>query len=103
MSTTSPSRGDENWAIFIKWSGEFKYDRIPSNNPELDVLWSNLYNDLSHKKPYVARVSGNLLYFVLRIWREEKILISVANINTYFSLRARCWLRGGVGGQFPLT
>ena len=24
-----------------------------------------------------------------------------ANINTYFSLVAKCWLRGGVGGQFP--
>ena len=24
-----------------------------------------------------------------------------ANINTYFSLRAKCWIRGGVGGQFP--
>ena len=24
-----------------------------------------------------------------------------ANINTYFSLRAKRWLRGGVGGQFP--
>ena len=23
------------------------------------------------------------------------------NINTYFSLRAKYWLRGGVGGQFP--
>ena len=23
------------------------------------------------------------------------------NINTYFSLRAKCWLRGGVGGLFP--
>ena len=21
-------------------------------------------------------------------------------INTYFTLRAKCWLRGGVGGQF---
>ena len=21
--------------------------------------------------------------------------------ETYFSLRAKCWLRGGVGGQFP--
>ena len=21
--------------------------------------------------------------------------------NTYFSLRAKCWVRGGVGGQFP--
>ena len=24
-----------------------------------------------------------------------------ANINTYFSLREKWWLRGGVGGQFP--
>ena len=25
----------------------------------------------------------------------------LGNINTYLSLRAKCWLRGGVGGQFP--
>ena len=25
----------------------------------------------------------------------------LVNINTYFSLRAKCWLREGVGGQFP--
>ena len=25
----------------------------------------------------------------------------LSNINTYFSLRAKCWLRGGIGGQFP--
>ena len=24
-----------------------------------------------------------------------------ANINTYFSLRTKCWLRGGVGEHFP--
>ena len=24
-----------------------------------------------------------------------------SNINAYFSLGAKCWLRGGVGGQFP--
>ena len=23
------------------------------------------------------------------------------DIDTYFSLRAKCWLRGGVGGLFP--
>ena len=30
--------------------------------------------------------------------------LMLVNINTYFSLRANCWLRGGgggVGGQFP--
>ena len=26
-----------------------------------------------------------------------------ANTNTYFSLTAKCWLRGGVGEQFPQT
>ena len=24
-----------------------------------------------------------------------------ANININFSLRVKCWVRGGVGGQFP--
>ena len=27
--------------------------------------------------------------------------LMLVNINTYFSLRAKCRLRGGVGGQFP--
>ena len=25
----------------------------------------------------------------------------LSNINTYFSLRAKCWIREGIGGQFP--
>ena len=29
--------------------------------------------------------------------------LPLVNINTYFSLRAKCWLRGGVGGQFPIN
>ena len=29
------------------------------------------------------------------------LLKKKANIITYFSLRAKCWLGGGVGGQFP--
>ena len=27
--------------------------------------------------------------------------LMLVNINTYLSLRAKCRLRGGVGGQFP--
>ena len=27
--------------------------------------------------------------------------LPLANINNYFSLREKGWLRGGVGGQFP--
>ena len=29
------------------------------------------------------------------------LLLPQANSNTYFSLRAKCWLRREVGGQFP--
>ena len=28
-------------------------------------------------------------------------ILGLPNINTYFSLRVKCWFRGGVGGQFP--
>ena len=35
-------------------------------------------------------------------FRETSHLpLPLANINTYFSLRAKGWLRGGAGGQFP--
>ena len=27
--------------------------------------------------------------------------LPLADINTCFSLGAKCWLKGGVGGQFP--
>ena len=33
--------------------------------------------------------------------RHSKTLLLKLPINTYFSLRAKCWLRGGVGGQCP--
>ena len=29
------------------------------------------------------------------------LALSKANMNTYFSFSAKCWLRGGVGSQFP--
>ena len=31
----------------------------------------------------------------------DYLTLPQANIYTYFSLRAKCWLRAGVGGQFP--
>ena len=39
---------------------------------------------------------GQLMF--LRNWPPTPPL---ANINTYFSPGEKCWLRGGVGGQFP--
>lgn len=72
-------QGDENWLIFIKWRGELKYDRIPSNNLKLHVLWVKFKQQIPHGKLDVARVSDILLYFVLCIWGEERILISLAS------------------------
>ena len=33
-------------------------------------------------------------------WETAHLPLPLANINTYFSLRAKDWLREGVGGQF---
>ena len=38
---------------------------------------------------------------IIHFWETAHLPLPYANINTYFSLRANCWLRGGVGGQFP--
>ena len=34
-------------------------------------------------------------------WETAHLPLPQVNINTSFSLKAKCWLRGGVGGQFP--
>ena len=33
-------------------------------------------------------------------WETAHLPLPWTKINSYFSLRAKCWLRGGVGGQF---
>ena len=42
-----------------------------------------------------------VLRIIWRFWETAHLPLSKANIDTYLSLRAKCWLRGGVGGQFP--
>ena len=37
----------------------------------------------------------------LGFWETAHLPLPYAIIITYYSLRAKCWLRGGVGGQFP--
>ena len=37
---------------------------------------------------------------ILRFWETAYLPLPQVNINTYFSLREKCWLRGEVGGQF---
>ena len=37
---------------------------------------------------------------IIRFWETAHLLLPYTNINTYFSLTAKCWLSGGVW-QFP--
>ena len=39
----------------------------------------------------------------LGFWETAHLPLPQVNINTYFSLWEKCWVRGGVGGQFPRT
>ena len=34
-------------------------------------------------------------------WETAHLPLPSAYINTYLSLREKCWLKGGVGGQIP--
>ena len=38
----------------------------------------------------------NDLWIIMCFWETANLPLPKANINTYFSLRAKCWLRGGV-------
>ena len=37
---------------------------------------------------------------IIRFWETFHLLLPYTNINTYFSLTAKCWFNGGVW-QFP--
>ena len=39
--------------------------------------------------------------FSLSFWETVHLPLPQANIKTHFSLRAKCWLRRGIAGQFP--
>ena len=38
-------------------------------------------------------------WIIIRFLETAHLPLPQANINTYFSLRAKCWCRGGVGGR----
>ena len=38
---------------------------------------------------------------IIPFWETAHLSLPLANINTYFSIKAKGWLRGGAGGQFP--
>ena len=35
---------------------------------------------------------------IIHFWETAHLPLLKANINTKFSLRTKCWLRGGIGG-----
>ena len=46
-------------------------------------------------------VPGELFLVIIRFWETAHLPLPQANTTTYFLLRAKVWLRGGVGEQFP--
>ena len=46
-----------------------------------------------------SRTNANFDQF--RFLGNDHLPLAKVNINTYFSLRAKCWLEGGVVGPFP--
>ena len=77
----------------------------------LMYLW--FLNRLSHP---VFKPKENISYFKpqnrtivstrhdnnnLGFWETAHIPLLLVNTNTYLSLKAKCWVKGGVGGQFP--
>ena len=50
----------------------------------------------AHSVTATAKI-GSFLGF----WKPAHLPLPYANIKTEFSFRAKCWLRGGLGGQFP--
>ena len=62
--------------------------------------------DFSLRKLVQGRIETKSLRHVqgsfgARFWESTLLPLPSANINTYSSLRAKRWLRGGVDGQFP--
>ena len=46
-------------------------------------------------------IGMNSFLKVMRFWETAHLPLPKANISTYFSLRPKCWRRGGVGWHFP--
>ena len=70
-------------------------------------IWKMISIWISFKPAHLARPqlitvdSFCSRYIIIHFWETAHLPLPKANINTYYSLRAKCWLRGGVGGQLP--
>ena len=62
----------------------------------VSIRITTLSNTNTVASRHIKRERGSLPVDV----RRSKTSLLKLPINTYFALRAKCWLRGGVGGQF---
>ena len=93
-----------------KWQNKYKRKHRRKNSKKIETNSNCSFWKLVGLSSVLV-VSNNCLinawetYFVWQInlgfWEIAHLLFPYSNVNTYFSRRAKCWLKGGVGGQFP--
>ena len=100
LAIRNPAQGINNFAN--DWNPESSPWNLESGMPGVE---SRLQDRLKlHYMRRLAPQSGSQLWIFwinLSFWETAHLPLPYANINTYFSLRAKWWLRGGVGVHFP--
>jgi len=98
----NPAQGINNLAK--KRNPESRPWNLESGMPGVE---SRLQDSL--KLHYMGRLAPHswsqlwIFWINLGFWGTAHLPLSYANINTYFSLRAKWWLRGGVGVHFSIN
>ena len=79
-----------------------RYSRCEHNTMDFVPVPRHWFPGIKCRQP-LSLVNLSLLQLErsnLGFWETTHLPLPCANINTYFSLRAKWWLRGGVGRQF---
>ena len=72
-------------------------------------MWSTLTTSYHKAVPKMLRCVNLSITLkgidgiIMRFWETAHLPLSWDNVNTYISLRAKCWLRGGVGIMIPIN
>ena len=72
-------------------------------------IWSTLTTSYHKAVPKMLRCVNLSITLkgidgiIIRFWETAHLPLPWDNVNTYFSLRAKCWLRGGVGIMIPIN
>ena len=93
------------WATFGQLFEKFRetFWKISSNLWKAPLIPSvHVLSGYSYVSLKFGCCSHNLNFgSIIRLWETAHLPLPYADINTFFSLSAKCWLRGRVGGQFP--